>query len=245
MAAPTKAGSLSELDPAIQKVEFKLTVRAKDESKVHDMLAGAKPVQRKVYFYDTPRLDLDDRTLVLRARVTDGEEDSTVKLRPVPLPVVPPPWSDDKDVEIELDVVGTKDTASAKLDGKPDPGEIEQVERRTRKLSKLFSKAQEALIDPALPDGTSLDDLEVLGPIAALKWELRPDGFPYKLAVEEWTITDGPHFIELSFKVAPSEAETAQQAFQALLDGRDIGRRHRQKPKTRMVLEHFAQKLRQ
>lgn len=231
MAAPTK-------------VEFKLTVLPTDESKVHDLLAGAKPVQRKVYFYDTPGLDLDDKKHVLRARVTGGKEDTTVKLRPVPLPVLPPPWSDDDDVEIELDIVGTRHTPSAKLDDKRDPGEIEQVEQ-TRKVSKLFSKAQEALIAPALPDGTPLDDLAVFGPIDALKWELPPNGFPYELAVEEWTIEGGLHFIELSFKVAPGETEKAQPAFHALLDGRRIGRRHRQEPKTRMVLEHFAKQLRQ
>ena len=244
MAAPTKAGSLSELDPAIQKVELKLTVLPTDESKVHDLLAGAKPVQRKVYFYDTPELALDAERLVLRARVTDGKEDSTVKLRPVPLPVVPPPWSDDEDVEIELDVVGTRHTPSAKLDDKPGPGEIEQVERRERELSKLFNQAQEALIAPALPDETSLDDLEVLGPIDALKWELQLDGFPHELAVEEWTVADGPHFIELSIKVDRGEADTARQEWEALLDGKGIGRRHKQDPKTRMVLEHFAKKLR-
>ena len=233
MAAPTK-------------VEFKLTVHPQDESEVHKMLAGAKPVQRTVYFYDTAELVLYEmkEKLVLRARVTDGEEDSTVKLRPVPLPVVPPPWSDDTDVEIELDVVGTKDTPSAKLDGSPDPGEIEEVERGTRKLSKLFSKAQEALIAPALSNGTSLDDLEVLGPIDAHKWEIRPDGFPFELAVEEWTITDGPHFIELSFKVAPGDKEKAQRAFDALVDGCGIRRDHDQVSKTQIALEHFARKLR-
>jgi hypothetical protein len=233
MAAPTK-------------VEFKLTVHLEDESKVHDLLAGEKPVRRTVYFYDTQALELYEKKekLVLRARVTDGEEDSTVKLRPVPLPVVPPPWSDDKDVEIEEDVVGTKPTPSAKLDGTPNPGDIEQVERGTLKLSKLFSKAQEALIAPALPNGTSIDDLEVFGPIDALKWELRPNGFPHKLAVEEWTFTNGPHFIELSFKVAPGDKENAQRAFDALVDGHGIRRDHEQVSKTQIALEFFAKKLR-
>jgi hypothetical protein len=229
---------------APSKVEFKLTVLPTDVWKLPGLLAGAKPVQRKVYFYDTPELALDKNELVVRARVTNGDEDSTVKLRPVPA-VVPPPWSEEKDVEIELDIVGTKETPSAKLDDKPNPGEIEEVERRTRKLSKLFNKAQEALIAAALPDATELDDLKVLGPITALKWELEPNGFPYELAVEEWTITDGPHFIELSFKVAPGDKRKAQQAFDALVDGHGIGRSHEQVSKTQIALEHFAKQLRQ
>jgi hypothetical protein len=246
MAAPTKAGSFSGLDKKIEKVEFKVTVLETDESEVRRMLAATTPVPRAVYFYDTADLVLfKENDLVLRARVTDGNEQSTVKLRPVTLPVVPP-WSEDPKVEIEADVVGDDEpTTSAKRDDTPNPGEIEQVAQNTRKLSKLFNKAQEALIAPALPDKTSLDDLTPLGPIDALKWELQPDGFRYKLEVEEWTVKNGPHFIELSIKVDRDEADTAQQAWHALLGGRKISRTHKQVSKTREVMEHFAKKLRQ
>ena len=81
----------------------------------------------------------------------------------------------------------------------------------------------------------------MLGPIKALKWELKPNGFPYKLAVEEWTIIDGPHFIELSFKVKPDEKDKAKTAWHALLDRHGISRDHPQDAKTRMVLRYFAQ----
>ena len=116
---------------------------------------------------------------MLRARVTDGDDDdSTVKLRPLPLPDVPARWSATDGVRIELDVVGRKQVPSAKLDGKPDRGEIEQVEQGGWGLSKLFSKAQEAVVEDELPSGTSLDDLEVLGPVDARKWELPARGVP-------------------------------------------------------------------
>ena len=61
-----------------------------------------------------------------------------------------------------------------------------------------------------LPNGTSLNDLEVLGPVDARKWELPPERFPHKLSVEEWSLPDAPHFVELSFKVAPDEAPSAE-----------------------------------
>ena len=186
--------------------------------------AGVSPARRKVYFYDTPKLALFAKGLVLRARVTDGDDDdSTVKLRPLPLPDVPARWSASDGVRIELDVVGARQVPSAKLDGEPDRGEIEQVERRALGLSKLFSKAQEALVADGLPSGTSLDDLAVLGPVDARKWDLPPETFPHELSVEEWSLPDGTHFIELSFKVTPDQAPAAERDFHALLDRLEIG----------------------
>ena len=240
-------GNLSKLDPAIQKLEFKVTVLPPEEPKVQAELrrAGVNPARRKVYFYDTPELALFAKDLVLRARVTDGDDDdSTVKLRPLPLPNIPARWSATDGVRIELDVVGKKQVPSAKLDGEPDRGEIEQVEHGALKLSKLFTKAQEAVVADELPSGTSLNDLAVLGPVDARKWELPPETFPHELSVEEWSLPDGTHFIELSFKVAPDEAESAERAFHSLLDRLKIGHDGDPDPKTPRVLKFFAERLR-
>ena len=248
MPAQPEAAGLSELDPAIQKIEFKVTVLPAEEPNVQAELrkAGVHPARRKVYFYDTPKLALFANDLVLRARVTDGDDDdSTVKLRPLPLPNIPAGWTATDGVRIEVDVVGNKHVPSAKLDGAPDRGEIEQVEHGALKLDKLFTKAQEALVADALPSGASLNDLAVLGPIDARKWDLPPQTFPHKLAVEEWSMPDGTHFIELSFKVAPDEAQDAQRAFHALLDRLEIGHEGDPDPKTARVLKFFTERPRQ
>ena len=87
MAKHSEAGSFDELDPAIQKLEFKVTVLPAEEPKVQAELGRARvsPARRKVYFYDTPQLALFAKDLVLRARVTDGDDDdSTLKLRTSP-----------------------------------------------------------------------------------------------------------------------------------------------------------------
>ena len=243
MASDTEAEPLAPLDPAIEKVEFKLTVLAGDESKVQAVLkkAGVSPQRRKVYFYDTKDLALDAEKLILRARVTQGDDDdSTVKLRPVDLAT----WRPVDGATIELDVVGSRRVLSAKLDGEPDPGEIEAVEAGTRSLGSLFSKKQERFIDEYAPDGISLDDLKVLGPVDARKWELeKPHGFPHKLSVEEWALPDATRFIELSFKVSPAEAEDARTAFRALLAELDIDATGDQSQKTPRVLKFFADRL--
>ena len=238
--------NLSKLDPAIQRVEFKLTVLPSKERRVQAVLRSARvdPARRRVYFYDTPKLDLSKQNLVLRSRVTDGDDDdSTVKLRPLSLPKIPASWKDDG-VRIELDVVGKKQVPSAKLDGKPERGRIERVGQGDLKLDKLFSKEQEAAVNGTLPNGTSLNDLAVLGPIDARKWDLPPGLFPHELSVEEWSLPDGTRFFELSFKVERDEAERAQEQFHALLDYLKIGRKGDPNPKTPRVLEFFAARLR-
>src|SRR5262245_9071966 len=157
---------LANLDSAIQKVEFKLTVLAAEEPKVQALLErlNARPQRRKVYFFDTKALALFGADLVLRARATDGDDDdSTVKLRPVDLSAGDAAWRAIDGVRIELDVVGDRQVTSAKLDGAPDRGEIEQVEAARRPLASLFGGKQEQLIGDYAPDGIGLGALAVLG----------------------------------------------------------------------------------
>jgi hypothetical protein len=247
MAIDTAAGDLGHLDPAIQKVEFKLTVLAGDEPKVQALVRkdGGQPQRRKVYFYDTKDLPLYGKNLVLRARVTQGDDDdSTVKLRPVDLADDQASWRQIDGIRIELDVVGDKQVRSAKLDGEPDRGEIEEVAAKQRPVASLFSGKQEQLIADYGPDGISLHELEVLGPVDARKWDLdNPEGFPHTLSVEEWSLPDATHFLELSFKVSADEANDAQAAFRALLTGLELDVAGDQTPKTPRVLQYFADRL--
>ena len=58
-----------------------------------------------------------------------------------------------------------------------------------------------------------------------------------------WSLPDGPHFIELSFKVSADEANDAHVAFRALLKGLDVDAAGDQTPKTPRVLKYFADRL--
>jgi hypothetical protein len=247
MPSDSHPTDLGHINPAIQKVEFKLTAFPREEGKVQALLRRerAQPLRRKVYFYDTKDLALYGKDLVLRARVTQGDDDdSTVKLRPVDLADDDASWRQIDGIRIELDVVGDKQVPSAKLDGEPDRGEIEDVEADQRPVASLFSGRQEQLIADYSPDGVSLDELYVLGPVDARKWDLdNPEGFPHALSVEEWSLPDATRFIELSFKVSADEANDAQAAFRALLTGLGIGVAGDPTPKTPRVLEFFADRL--
>jgi hypothetical protein len=247
MATDSEAGALRHLNPLIQKVEFKLTVLASDEQRVQALLqaVGRQPQRRKVYFYDTKDLALYGKALALRARVTQGDDDdSTVKLRPVDLAEDDAFWRRIDEIRIELDVVGDTQVPSAKLDGEPDGGEIEEVEAKRRSPGALFSREQKQLIADYAPDDISLRDLEVLGPVDARKWDLdNPEGFPHTLSVEEWSLPDATRFLELSFKIGANEATDAHSAFRALLMQLGIDIAGDQSPKTPRVLRYFAERL--
>ena len=90
----------------------------------------------------------------------------------------------------------------------------------------------------------SLKDVQVLGPIDARVWDLPEDTFPHELSVEEWSLPDGSHFMELSFKVKPKKAAKAEQDFHAFLTRLAIGYDGDPEPKTPKVLRFFAERLR-
>ena len=248
MAVQAEPGPFSGLDPAVKELEFKVTVLAREVRKVEAELKRLRvfPVRRRVYFYDTLGLDLAKQKLFLRGRVTeDDDDDSTVKLRPVPDDGVPANWHATGGFEHEADVVGSRLAPSLKLEHKPDPGRVAQVASGDLDLSKLFNDEQEAIIEAALPAGTKLDDLKVLGPVDARKWVLPADVLPpFKLSVEEWSRPDANRFLELSFKAQRVNGERAQQAFHALLDRLVIGHEGNKDPKTLLVLQVFAEWLR-
>ena len=233
-------------DMEIDSVEFKFTLLRSKEPQLQKVLrkARATPVRGKVFFYDTPDLALYRKHLVLRGRVKDGaDDDSTVKLRPLPKRGIPARWDADE-ATCELDVVGAKKVESLKLDHEPAQGRVEKVAHGELKLRKLFSETQEAVIADTLRNGTALDDLAVLGPVDARKWKLTPPSFPYELAVEEWSLPDGSRFFEVSFKVGPEETEDAKPAFESLLRELKIGPKGDPSAKTPKVLKFFAARLR-
>jgi hypothetical protein len=170
---------------------------------------------------------------VLRARVTDGDDDdSTVELRALPLPDTPARWRTTEGVRIELDVVGSKEVPSAKLDGKPDRGEIEQVEQRALKLSKLFISARRRSSTTRCRAGPRW----TASPCSARSTRASRTSSPRPSRTSSRSrscpCSDAIQFVELSFKVEPDQATVAEQAFHALLDRLGIGHDGDPEPKT-------------
>jgi hypothetical protein len=245
MSAVTELDNLLR-DPDITSVEIKITVLATQEALVraHVREQDLEPEERRVFFYDTKRLELFDGGVVLRARVKrDDDDDSTVKLRPVDPAAIDGRWKAMDGFEIELDLVGDKPTCSAKLDETQKPGEIDEVADGDRDLRKLFSEDQEDLIRAFKPEHVSWDELKVLGPVEVQKWEWAPPGFAHAVTIEEWVLPDESDFTELSIKVDREQAVEAGKAFRDMLVDRGLDPDGDQETKTRWALEFFAARL--
>ena len=202
-----------------------------------------QPQRRKVCFYDTRELALSAAGLVLRARVTQGDEDdSTVKVRPASLDH-DAPWRAIEDSELELDIAAKGPTLSAKLDRKLEQGKVENVEAG-KPIASLFAPDQEALVKAYAPAGPALEELKVLGPVDAHKWVLEGlAGFDYGLCIEEWSLPDTTRFIELSIKVKRDKASQAQEDFHDLLRRLKVKIDNGQGQKTPIVLKFFAERI--
>ena len=81
-----RAGRAARATAGTDTIEVKVTVIERHETRALRKLGlkRADGEQRRIFFYDTRKLDLYNNGVCLRARETAGEEsDSTVKIRPV------------------------------------------------------------------------------------------------------------------------------------------------------------------
>jgi hypothetical protein len=236
---PQRAHNLTELDA----VEIKVTIRPDQELKAERALEVNEDTAevRIIYFYDTPKLDLYDAGLVLRARLVKGDDDdSTVKFRPVEPGKIAEAWRDVEGFKLEADCVGERVVCSASLTALQKRDEIEEVAKGKRPIDKLFSKEQERFIGEFYGREFEFGALRALGPIRVLRWKLEQEGFAHELTVEEWRLPDGDDLVEVSIKTAPEEAVRAAKEFDKHLRSLGLNPEGAQETKTRTALEYFA-----
>jgi hypothetical protein len=240
---PKKAKRLSQETALTDATEIKLTIRPDQEAKAIRFfnLDRSNGEVRKIYFFDTPELDLFKKGIVLRARRIKGaDDDSTVKIRPIDPAKVVPAWKKDKGFKLEADVVGTGVVRSASLTCVQDRGEIEEVASRRRPLEKLFSAEQERFLGSFSPVPVDFGKLKAMGPIEALRWTLHVDGLSDAITAEEWHLPDGTEQLEVSIKVASGDVTSAHKRFGAFLKRAGLDSESSQEAKTRVALHCFA-----
>jgi hypothetical protein len=110
-------------------------------------------------------------------------------------------------------------------------------------LRRLFSKEQRDFFAAHAPDGITIDDLSVLGPIFVLKLKVQPETFSRRLAVEMWLYPDGTRVAELSTKCLPGEGLDAADEARAFLESKGIELTGDQQTKTRTALDFFSAEL--
>jgi hypothetical protein len=201
--------------------------------------------RRRIWFCESRsglehgRLDLLERRLILRLRITaDEPDDTTVKLRDEQDPTPPDPWT--PYFRVEGDWSGEQQLISASFTEKVESGQIEEALRGDSNISRAFAADQEDYLRQALRPSVRMDDLKCLGPIQAVKWsDLEDDDFGHELRAERWKIND-LRVLEFSIRVDWEEAVDAQLGLNRILADRRIDLSGPGIPKTTLVLRHLA-----
>jgi hypothetical protein len=239
---------LTTLIKGADSVELKVTVPEASQ-RSSTVALDVDPLDaelRQVFFFDTPTLELEKSGLVVRARRSQRKGDDTVvKLRPVVPDELPKSLRRLPTFGVEVDASPEGFVCSGSLKGVPKPGAVRATMSGDRRLRKLFSKEQQALFADNAPDGVTLDELVVLGPIFVLKLKAIPKGFDRKLVAEMWLYPDGSRILELSTKCLPGEAFQVAAETRAFLSSRGVDLGGAQATKTRTALEFFAKELEQ
>jgi hypothetical protein len=247
---PTFSGEqLSEMLALVKEsdsVELKLTVpEFHHRSTVVGL--GMDPLEaqiRQVFFFDTPKLTLDKQGVVVRARRIQGKgDDSVVKLRPVVPSDLSPQLRKSPDFRVEVDALPGGFVCSGALKQQLGKSDVRPVVMGDRPVRKLFSKEQKAFFAEHVQDGTTLDDLSILGPIFVLKLRFTPEEFGRRLVAEMWFYPDGSRVLELSTRAATTEAFQVAAEARAFLTTNGVDLSGEQQTKTRKALEYFAKSL--
>jgi hypothetical protein len=238
-----EAREFMELVKGADSVELKLTVPEPHQRSTVAAL-GLDPLRaqiRQVFFFDTPKLALDAKGVVVRARRIQGKgADSIVKLRPVIPGELPAELRHSGSFRVEVDALPGGFVCSATLKGSPDPDDVLRAARGELPLRKIFSKEQRRFFAEHAPEGVALDDLAVLGPIFVLKLRLEPPELGRRLVAEMWIYPDGSRILELSTRCETNEAFQVAAETRAFLVGRGVDLSGEQETKTRKALRYFA-----
>jgi hypothetical protein len=241
-----RLADLLKLAAGADSVELKLTVPETDQFATARAL-GLDPLDaqiRQVFFFDTADLALNRQGVVVRARRVQGKRgDSVVKLRPVVPEELPKELRQSPSFVVELDAMPGGHVCSATLKSRADNEEIREVSLGNRPLAQLLSKKQRSFLAEHAPDGPTLDDLAIFGPIPVMKLKFEPDDFPRKLVVELWLYPDGSRVLELSTKCQPRDALLAAAEARVFLSERGVNLSGEQQTKTKKALDFFSSQL--
>ena len=237
---------LLKLTAGADSVELKLTVPESDQYATARAL-GVDPLNaqiRQVYFFDTPKLDLNRAGVVVRGRRVQGKRgDTVVKLRPVVPDQVSKRLRKSPAFVVEVDAVPGSFVCSGTLKAKVDNAEVRDVAFGRLALEDLLSEEQRKLFAKHAPEGIALGDLAILGPILVLKLKFQPEGYDRPMVLELWSYPDSSRLLELSTKCEPREAFQVAAEARVFLSNQGVDLSGHQETKTKKALRFFAKRL--
>jgi hypothetical protein len=222
---------LRTMNGQVEAVELKLVLPRKGSRTL-----GIDPDRgpaRRIYFLDTPDLDLYRQGVIVRFRDRGRRrDDAVVKLRPV-VPGRVPGWLRDADrFRMEIDALPGHAVCSGALKKRLGRREVSRALGSGRSLTKLLSPRQRRL----LPNSVSLGDLTLFGPIHVRCQNVKLRGFDGGLTAERWRYPDGSDLIELSTRCPSNEATTVAARMSTALRAYGVVPADLQRMKTEVAL---------
>jgi len=227
-------------------VELKLTVPETDQrSTVAALDMDPLDAQiRQVFFFDTPDLALNASGVVVRARrVQKKGDDSVVKLRPVVPADLRAEMRQSPAFGVEVDAMPGGFVCSGSMKGVLGTTDVQEFVAGNRPIRKLFTKEQRGFFEAHGPDGISLDDLSILGPINVFKLRFKPKDHDQRLVAELWMYPDNSRILELSTKCLPRAALQVATETRLYLKKMGVDVTGQQQTKTKTALRYFARHL--
>ena len=214
--------------------EVKLLLSPTQAQAAVSALQARKETHGRIYFYDTPGLDLLAKGVILRLR--EGSEiDITAKLRPLSSEKFSDPSGGRERYKCEVDLIGGVENPSFSLQKKyvaakaPETGE---------ELFQVLSEGQKKLLD----DSKAQIDWKRVKRIAAIQstsWTTRKKPPLGKLSLELWEWPSGS-ILEVSMKVAQDAGQDAYVELRHLANKNGLALSTNQRSKTAIALERIT-----
>ena len=188
----------------------------------------------RIYFYDTPGLDLLAKGVILRLR-EGAEIDITAKLRPLSGEKFLDPSGGRERYKCEVDLIGGVENPSFSLQNKhvtakaPETGE---------ELFQLLSEGQKKLLDDSKAQ-IDWKRVKRIAEIQSTSWTTRSKPPLGKLSLELWEWPNGS-ILEVSVKVAQDAEQVAYVELRNLASKNGLALNTNQRSKTAIALEQIT-----
>jgi hypothetical protein len=210
--------------------EVKLLLLPTQVLAVVPALQASGETHGRIYFYDTPALDLLSKGVILRLR--EGEEiDLTAKLRPIASEKVIDPTSEGRGYKCEVDLNDGIENQSYSVENKYSAAEVPKT---GRELSKLLSKGQKKLIAESK---VKIDwkRVQIVADIKSTIWTAPANPPLDKLSLELWEWPGGS-VLELSTRGAIDTGQVVYRELRELANKNGLGLSSNQHSKTAIAL---------
>jgi hypothetical protein len=196
-------------------------------------LHATRQLQTRIYFYDTPALDLLSKGLILRLR-QGASNDLTVKLRPLGGEHFSDSSSGGERPKCEVEITGGVEGRSYSVGTRYSAGDVPQS---GEELVRRLSSGQKMLIEGSQ---IQIDWTKVkrVADIQSTSWTVPAQASLNKFSMELWDWPNGK-ILEVSTKVGPTAGRAAYAELESLAKKKGLALSAAQQSKTATALEEM------